>query len=138
MGLLDACVFAQAVVVEPFMVMDGVFLRILHRRCLQHGVDLRLNLADVEGCIDPDTMQGTRVVRGKVGDVDIEFVAREPLPTRATKAVVKKSIKIAEAPPSEAAGWKPSIFLEFEGARTPPAFAKGIVTGWPGHQARCA
>src|SRR5690606_33622415 len=45
--------------------------------------------------------------------------AHEPLPTRATKAVVKKSGKIAEAPPSAAAGWKPSIFLDFEGARTP-------------------
>src|SRR3990167_6775416 len=45
--------------------------------------------------------------------------AHEPLPTRATKAVVKKSGKIAEAPPSAAAGWIPSIFLDFEGARTP-------------------
>ncbi|MDH1543076.1 hypothetical protein N5E83_20265, partial [Stutzerimonas stutzeri] len=39
------------------------------------------------------------------------------------KAVVKKSGKIAEAPPSAAAGWKPSIFLDFEGART-PAFSE--------------
>lgn len=45
--------------------------------------------------------------------------AHEPLPTRATKAVVKKSGKIAEASPSAAVGWKPSIFLDFEGARTP-------------------
>ncbi|MCY1239291.1 hypothetical protein D9M72_520790 [compost metagenome] len=32
---------------------------------------------------------------------------------------MKKSGKIAEAPPRAAAGWKPSIFLDFEGARTP-------------------
>jgi len=45
--------------------------------------------------------------------------AHEPLPTRATKAVVKKSGKIVEAPPSAAAGWKPSIFLGFEGGKNP-------------------
>ncbi|MDH1684513.1 hypothetical protein N5E30_23505, partial [Pseudomonas chengduensis] len=45
----------------------------------------------------------------------------------ATKAVVKKSGKIAEAPPSTAAGWKPSIFLDFEGART-PALVEGQET----------
>ncbi|WP_206602782.1 hypothetical protein, partial [Ectopseudomonas toyotomiensis] len=55
--------------------------------------------------------------------------AHEPLPTRATKAVVKKSGKIAEAPPSAAAGWKPSIFLDFEGARTPALERENVTTG---------
>jgi hypothetical protein len=32
---------------------------------------------------------------------------------------VKKSGKIVEAPPSAAAGWKPSIFLGFEGGKNP-------------------
>jgi len=53
--------------------------------------------------------------------------------------VVKKSRKIVEAPPSEATGWKPSIFLDFEGARTPALCEKDRYRmagteqrGWPG------
>jgi hypothetical protein len=43
---------------------------------------------------------------------------------------VKKSGKIAEAPPSAAAGWKPSIFLEFDGARTPALEEEKVNTLW--------
>jgi len=57
---------------------------------------------------------------------------------------VKKSRKIAEALPSEASGWIPSIFLDFEGPRTPLLFperdryrmAGAGRSDWPGARKR--